>query len=251
MEKFGLQLSKDEEEVIRLRRDERGSLVSISEQVYDGAKTRQAVLQTYQRAKEKKWRLEASERYKGKEALCPIDELPLPARARNALTRAGFQTIGQVAGKSDKDLLDLPGLGPDCLAFLRGMMEEWGLVKSGKIKKRQNQQAAPAAAAGEGSEKPKQRRVYHCTCGRKFSKPWALKRHEYWKHDVSGAADTTALHVSQIAAIMRDGKRLSFEITRLYNEQVAGYAVGSDGRFLKDPKGKKKLVVTLVGKILP
>ena len=50
---------------------------------------------------------------------------------------------------------------------------------------------------------------------------------------------------------MRDGKRLSFEITRLYNEQVAGYAVGSDGRFLKDPKGKKKLVVTLVGKILP
>ena len=50
---------------------------------------------------------------------------------------------------------------------------------------------------------------------------------------------------------MRDGARLSLKISRLYNQQEAGYAVGSDGKVLKGPKGKKKLVVTLVGKILP
>jgi len=98
MEKSGLQLSKDEEEVIRLR-DEGESLPSISKQVYDETRARQAVLQIYRRAKEKRRRLEANERYKGKEGLCPIDELPLPARARNALTRAGFQTIGQSSGQ--------------------------------------------------------------------------------------------------------------------------------------------------------
>ena len=68
---------------------------------------------------------------------------------------------------------------------------------------------------------------------------------------VSSAADTTGLHVGQIVPIMRDGARLSLKISRLYNQQVAGYAVGSDGKVLKGPKGKKKLVVTLVGKILP
>jgi len=124
--KFAVQLSKDEEDVIRLR-DGGESLPSISEQVYGGAKTRQAVLQIYCWAKETIRRLEAKERYKGKEGLCPIDELPLPARTRNALTRAGFKTIGEVVGKSDKELLELRGLGPDSLDLLRLMMDEGGL----------------------------------------------------------------------------------------------------------------------------
>lgn len=48
-----------------------------------------------------------------------IAELSLPARARNALLRAGIRTLQDAAEWSDRDLLSLPHFGPASVARLR------------------------------------------------------------------------------------------------------------------------------------
>ncbi len=48
-----------------------------------------------------------------------ISELALPARARNALLRAGIVTLEEAIEWSDRDLLSLPNFGPASVASLR------------------------------------------------------------------------------------------------------------------------------------
>ena len=55
----------------------------------------------------------------------PIDELNLPTRARNALVRAGLTTPGELAARSDADLLAVRGFGATGLAQVREALAAW------------------------------------------------------------------------------------------------------------------------------
>ena len=54
-----------------------------------------------------------------------IDALNLPARARNALVRAGITTLENLATRSDAELLLVRGFGPTSLAQVRGQLAAW------------------------------------------------------------------------------------------------------------------------------
>jgi hypothetical protein len=120
------ELTLDEQLVLRMR--EVGvPYRAIAERLFAGSVSRQAVCETAQKLKQKAHRVKTRERYRNHEYQCPIDELPLPYRTRNALLRAGYERLGQIAGFTDDELLAIPGLGKDSVFGLRRMMRAWSL----------------------------------------------------------------------------------------------------------------------------
>lgn len=49
----------------------------------------------------------------------PIEDLNLTVRTYNCLKRAGIDTVAELAGLTDRDLLDVPNLGPKSFAEVR------------------------------------------------------------------------------------------------------------------------------------
>ena len=49
----------------------------------------------------------------------PTESVRFPTRIRNALVYAGVKTIGEIRETSNADLLSLPDLGKDSVAYLR------------------------------------------------------------------------------------------------------------------------------------
>ena len=119
-------LSLDERLILRMR--EVGvSYKAIAERLFAGRLSRQAVCETAQKLKQKAHRVKTRERYRGHEFQCPIDELPLSYRTRNALLRAGYERLGQVASFTDQELMGIPGLGKESVFMLRRMLRAWAL----------------------------------------------------------------------------------------------------------------------------
>jgi hypothetical protein len=119
-------LSLDERLILRMR--EVGvSYKVIAERLFGGRVSRQAVCETAQKLKQKAHRVRTRDRYRGHEFQCPIDELPLSYRTRNALLRAGYERLGQIAGFSDQELMGIPGLGKESVFMLRRMLRAWAL----------------------------------------------------------------------------------------------------------------------------
>ena len=119
-------LSLDERLILRMR--EVGvSYKAIAERLFGGRVSRQAVCETAQKLKQKAHRVKTRERYRGHEFQCPIDELPLSYRTRNALLRAGYERLGQIAGFTDQELMGIPGLGKESVFMLRRMLRAWAL----------------------------------------------------------------------------------------------------------------------------
>jgi SNF2 family DNA or RNA helicase len=75
----------------------------------------------------------------------PIDALNLPARARNALVRAGVKTPEDVDARSDLELLALRGFGPKSLAQVRERLAAWE-------RERQPEEAVPGEEPGAGPD---------------------------------------------------------------------------------------------------
>ena len=119
-------LSLDERLILRMR--EVGvSYKVIAERLFGGRVSRQAVCETAQKLKQKAHRVKTRERYRGHEFQCPIDELPLSYRTRNALLRAGYERLGQIASFTDQELMGIPGLGKESVFMLRRMLRAWAL----------------------------------------------------------------------------------------------------------------------------
>lgn len=120
------ELSMDEQLILRMR--EVGvSYKKIAEKFFGGQVSRQAVCETAQKLKQKAHRVKTRERYRDHEFRCPIDELPQPYRTRNALLRAGYERLGEIARLTDEKLLAIPGLGKESVFVLRRMMRAWEL----------------------------------------------------------------------------------------------------------------------------
>jgi len=121
-------LSLDERLILRMR--EVGvSYKAIAERLFGGRVSRQAVCETAQKLKQKAHRVKTRERYRGHELQCPIDELPLSYRTRNALLRSGYERLGQIAGFTDQELMGIPGLGKESVFMLRRMLRAWALTE--------------------------------------------------------------------------------------------------------------------------
>ncbi len=120
------ELSLDEQLVLRMR-EVRIPYRTIAQKVFGGQMSRQAAWETVLRLTGKWNRVKSRERYRGREFVCPINELPLSERARNALTKAGYERLGQVVGLTDNQLLDIPKLGRVSLHEFRRMLREWGV----------------------------------------------------------------------------------------------------------------------------
>lgn len=120
------EMSLDEQLILRMR--EVGvSYKAIAERFFGGRVSRQAVCETAQKLKQKAHRVKTRDRYRGHEFQCPIDELPQSYRTRNALLRSGYERLGQIAGLTDQELMEIPGLGKESVFMLRRMLRAWGL----------------------------------------------------------------------------------------------------------------------------
>jgi len=73
----------------------------------------------------------------------PIDELKLPARATSSLSREGLVTVGQVAARTEDELLAIDGIGPASVEDIKVKLAERGLTLG--------QPAAGNGAAGAGA----------------------------------------------------------------------------------------------------
>ena len=78
-----------------------------------------------------------------------IDDLKLPARAASSLRRDGITTIGQLATKSEDELLAIDGIGPASVDDIKAKLTDLGL-KLGQPKAAAAVSAAPAAAPASG-----------------------------------------------------------------------------------------------------
>jgi DNA-directed RNA polymerase alpha subunit len=58
-----------------------------------------------------------------------IDWTSLPPRTRSLLINAGFATIGEVAAKTDAELLALPGFGQKTLRLVRAEIKRLGVAE--------------------------------------------------------------------------------------------------------------------------
>jgi carbon monoxide dehydrogenase subunit G len=58
----------------------------------------------------------------------PIDELKLPARATSSLHREGISTIGQLASKTEDELLAIDGIGPASVEEIKTKLTDLGLT---------------------------------------------------------------------------------------------------------------------------
>lgn len=101
----------------------------IGKVIFHGKISRQAVYELVKAIEQKQWRLNSRERYSKLET-CPIDEMPLPRRLRNALRKAGYQKAGQIAGMSPEEFAQIKGIGQRQGAFLiYGLLQSWNLTK--------------------------------------------------------------------------------------------------------------------------
>ena len=73
----------------------------------------------------------------------PVDDLKLPARAAASLQREGITTVGQLATRTEDELLALDGIGPASVVDIRSKLTELGLTLG--------QPQAAAAAPGGGA----------------------------------------------------------------------------------------------------
>jgi carbon monoxide dehydrogenase subunit G len=58
----------------------------------------------------------------------PIEELNLPVRSFNSLRREGVHTVGGLAGRTEKELLAIDGLGPQSIKEIKAKLAERGLA---------------------------------------------------------------------------------------------------------------------------
>jgi carbon monoxide dehydrogenase subunit G len=72
----------------------------------------------------------------------PVDDLKLPPRAASALERAGITTVGQLATRTEEELLALDGIGPASVVDIKAKLADHGLDLGQPAKP-----AAPVAAA--------------------------------------------------------------------------------------------------------
>jgi len=103
-------LTPNERESFRLRK--KGlTYDEIGEVMFKRTKPRQTIYEMIRRAERKLWRIQSKRRYSDNPGECPIDEAPLPARARNALKTAGYERLGQLAGLSPTEIKKCEGIG--------------------------------------------------------------------------------------------------------------------------------------------
>ena len=57
-----------------------------------------------------------------------IDTLDLSARTQNALANANIRTLGGLARKKEKDILEIEGLGPKGLQEIKNMLSSFGIT---------------------------------------------------------------------------------------------------------------------------
>lgn len=57
-----------------------------------------------------------------------IDNIKLSKPAHRALKNQGIESIDQLTGYSEKDLLSLHGFGPKALGILKTVLQENGLI---------------------------------------------------------------------------------------------------------------------------
>jgi carbon monoxide dehydrogenase subunit G len=95
-----------------------------------------------------------------------IDDLKLPARATSSLRRDGITTIGQLASKSEDELLALDGIGPASVDDIKAKLTDLGL-KLGQPKAAAPASGAPASAAPAApASGPGSAPVPHASAGR-------------------------------------------------------------------------------------
>lgn len=92
--------------------------------------SRQAVYDTIRRAERKLWRFGAQIRWAKNLGDCPVDEMPLPARIRNALRTAGYERAGQVSGMEVSELAKIGGLRRVSALVLYNLLREWKVPKA-------------------------------------------------------------------------------------------------------------------------
>ena len=90
----------------------------------------------------------AAARSSGYGADAPVDDLKLPARAAASLQREGITTVGQLAARTEDELLALDGIGPASVVDIKSKLTELGLTLG------QPQAAAAASAAGASAAAP-------------------------------------------------------------------------------------------------
>ncbi len=56
-----------------------------------------------------------------------LEDLPISKRSKTRLTEAGFAKVGDLLGKTSKDLLQVPGFGEAALKELKSVISEYGL----------------------------------------------------------------------------------------------------------------------------
>jgi ribosomal protein S27AE len=117
-------------DVIGSVRDGKTVYEAISKELFNGKMTRQGVYELVKQAERKQWRLNAKARYLRDLGVCPVEELPIPSRIRNALKRAGLTRVGQLAGMSRQELGQIDGVGRRQGSFLLyGLLTSWGIKK--------------------------------------------------------------------------------------------------------------------------
>lgn len=60
----------------------------------------------------------------------PVEELPISKRARASLIEAGVKNLGEVAKKTAKELLDIPGFGGKALSEVKELLESYSISLS-------------------------------------------------------------------------------------------------------------------------
>lgn len=124
-----LHLSREERKVLEMRFYKK-SFAEIAEQLFKGKRTRQAVQQIAQRAKQRQWRLDAKKRYAEKPGDCPVNEAPLPSRVRRALVRKGITRLGQLVNFTTGEMEKLEGLGKQGAWYIPRLLTAWGITKN-------------------------------------------------------------------------------------------------------------------------
>jgi DNA-directed RNA polymerase alpha subunit len=129
-----IELTDKEKLALAMRADGK-TYEQIASDLFDDELTRQGAYELVKQAERKQWRLNAKKRYDGKLASCPVEELPIPGRTRNALEDAGYLRVGQLAGMSRETLSTIPGVGRRHGSFLLyALLQSWGLT-NGKRKR--------------------------------------------------------------------------------------------------------------------
>jgi hypothetical protein len=119
-----LRLSDTEKAILDLHDNKKMTFEQIGREL-GIAQSRQAIQQAYYRAKQRRWRLEARERWAGRLADCPIVEAPLPARAQAALVNAGYKRLGELVGER---FVGIPYLAKAGVKHVRDLLRQWNIT---------------------------------------------------------------------------------------------------------------------------